>query len=135
MQTRTNHSQTVSMRLTAFVVALSLLAPLCLAPAAFAQDPPPQGMSTKKKVVLLVGAAALLYMYKRHRDAKNQPANVQYYRSEKNGRIYYRDPKTHQAHFVTPPAQGIQVPEDEAQGYSGYRGYNNARTGQAYGGY
>lgn len=99
--------------------------------------PPPagtvqrQGMSTKKKVVLLIGAAALYYMWKKHQNAQGQ--TVQYYKSESTGRIYYRDPKTHQAIWVTP--EPIQVPADEAQDYSGYQGYNNQRTGQPFGGY
>lgn len=136
MQSRICPSYKPSTRLYALIIALTLLAPVCLAPAAFArQDPPKPGMSTKKKLVILAGAAALFYMYKRHKDANNQAATVQYFRSEKNGRIYYRDPKTHQAHYVTPPTGGIQVPEEEAQEFSGYRGYNNARRGQAYGGY
>ena len=92
-----------------------------------------QGMSTKTKVALLVGAAALYYMYKKKQNAAGQ--TVQYYKSESTGRIYYRDPKTKQAIWVTPPAQGIQVPMEQAQEYSGYQGYNNQTTGQAWGGY
>ena len=89
--------------------------------------PRKQGMSTKTKVVLLVGAAALYYMYKKHQKA--QAGQVQYYLS-KNGRVYYRDPQTHQAHWVTPPQGGVQVPADEAQQYSQYKGYNNSATGR-----
>lgn len=91
------------------------------------------GMSTKQKAVLLAGAAALYYMYKKKQNAQGQP--VQYYRSESNGRIYYRDPKTKQAIYVTPPQGGIQVPAQEAQQYSGYAGYNNSPAGQSFGGY
>lgn len=91
---------------------------------------PPQrtGISTKQKLVLLAGAAALYYMYKKHRDANNQPANVQYYLS-KNGRVYYRD-ANHQAHWVTPPPQGIQVPESEAADFREYQGYDNRNSGR-----
>lgn len=92
-----------------------------------------QGMSTKQKMVILAGAAALYYMYKKQQDAKGQP--VQYYKSEANGRIYYRDPKTKQAIYVTPPQGGIQVPAEEAQNYTDYRGYNNSPAGQTFGGY
>ena len=84
-------------------------------------------MSTKEKVVILAGAAALYYLYKKHQKA--QAGQVQYYLS-KNGRVYYRDPQTHQAHWVTPPPGGIQVPAAEAQQYSQYKGYNNSPTGQ-----
>jgi hypothetical protein len=99
-------------------------------PSAQQQRP---GMSTKQKVVLLAGAAALYYMYKKRQNAQGQP--MQYYRSETNGRIYYRDPRTKQAIYVTPPQQGIQVPADEAQEYSGYSGYSGNRSGRAFGGY
>ncbi|HEX8236238.1 MAG TPA: hypothetical protein VF600_09805 [Abditibacteriaceae bacterium] len=91
------------------------------------------GMSTKQKMVLLAGAAALYYMYKRKQNAQGQ--SVQYYRSETNGRIYYRDPRTKQAIYVTPPQQGIQVPADQAQEYSGYSGYQGNRSGREFGGY
>jgi hypothetical protein len=90
-------------------------------------------MSTKQKMVLLAGAAALYYMYKKKQNAQGQP--VQYYQSETNGRIYYRDPKTKQAIYVTPPQGGIQVPANEAQQYSDYQGYDNRRSGQPFGGY
>jgi len=91
---------------------------------------PRQGMSTRKKVVLLVGAAALYYLYKKHQArAAAQGQQIQYYRS-KNGRIYYRDPQTHQAHWVTPPTTPIQVPESEASQYQDIQGYNNNQTGR-----
>ncbi|HEX8552418.1 MAG TPA: hypothetical protein VF681_12790 [Abditibacteriaceae bacterium] len=89
------------------------------------------GMSTRNKVILLAGAAALYYMYKKRQNAQGQ--SVQYYQS-KNGRIYYRDPKTKQAIWVTQAPQ-IQVPANEAQEYSGYQGYNNQNTGREFGGY
>ncbi len=66
-------------------------------------QPAKKGMSTGKKVVIvLAGAALLYYLYKHHEKAKEmaQGQDVQYYQS-KNGRIYYRDPKTHQVHWVT----------------------------------
>jgi len=92
------------------------------------------GMSTKKKVMLLAGAAALYYMYKKHKNAQGQA--VQYYQSKSTGRIYYRDPKNPQkVTWVTPPTQPIQVPADQAQEYSNYQGYNNQTTGQAWGGF
>jgi hypothetical protein len=99
-------------------------------PAANQQRP---GMSNKQKMVMLAGAAALYYMYKRKQNAQGQP--VQYYRSESNGRIYYRDPRTKQAIYVTPPQGGIQVPADQAQEYSGYSGYQGNRSGREFGGY
>jgi hypothetical protein len=86
------------------------------------------GMSTGEKVVILAGAAALYYMYKKQRDAQNQPVKTQYYLS-KNGRVYYRDAQG-RAHWVTPPQQGIQVPASEAQQYQGFQGYNNQATGK-----
>lgn len=85
------------------------------------------GLSTKQKVVLLAGAAAIYYLYKKRQNAQGQ--TVQYYRS-KNGRIYYRDPKTHQAIWVTPEdVRPIQVPADEAAAYRNYRGYDNSQNG------
>lgn len=89
-----------------------------------------QGMSTGKKVMLLAGAAALYYMYKKNQQkrAQGDTSQPQYYLSQ-NGRVYYRD-KSGQAHWVTAPSQGIQVPQEEAQQYSGFQGYNNQPTGR-----
>ena len=96
-----------------------------------------QGMSkTKKTMIALAGAAALYYMYKKSRDQNNKPLpqGVQYYQS-KNGRIYYRDPKTKQAIWVTPPTQqnAFMVPQDELQGMNlqQFQGYNNSNTGRS----
>lgn len=118
-------------RMTAGLVAFSLLLPLVGCsnannPVNASSPPnnfgaPPQnrgglsGMSTKQKLVMLAGAAALYYMYKKHVNAQNQPAQVQYYRS-KNGGIYYRD-ANHAPHWVTPPSQGFMVPQNEAMQY------------------
>ncbi len=87
------------------------------------------GMSSnQKKMVMLAGAAALYYLYKKKQNAQGQ--TVQYYRS-KNGRIYYRDPKTKQAIWVTPAqVRPIQVPADEAEYYRSYRGYNGNNQGR-----
>ena len=86
-------------------------------------------MSTKKKVVILAGAAALYYLYKHHKTATQQHgAEGQYYLS-KNGRVYYRD-ADHRAHWVTPPAGGIQVPESEATEYQQFQGYDGQPTGR-----
>jgi hypothetical protein len=99
-----------------------------------ANAPPPArpaakpGMSTGEKMVLLAGAAALYYMYKKQRDAQNQPVKTQYYLS-KNGRVYYRDAQG-RAHWVTPPPQGIQVPADEAQQFQNFQGYNGQTSGR-----
>ena len=98
-----------------------------------------QGMSTGTKLKILAGAAAAYYLYKKYTASKegqaNAAQNVQYYVSKSTGRIYYRDPKTHQAHFVTQSPQQIQpqqvqVPADQEQQYSRLRGYNNQNTGQ-----
>jgi hypothetical protein len=97
------------------------------------QTPEPQqrsGMSSgTKKLVVLAGAAALYYLYKKHKSAKaTEGVDGQYYLS-KNGRVYYRD-ADHRAHWVTPPPQGIQVPADEAAQYRDLQGYNNQSTGR-----
>jgi hypothetical protein len=92
---------------------------------------PPQakkGLSTTQKVAILGGAAALFYLYNKHKNAKGQGAEGQYYLS-KNGRVYYRDAQ-HKVHWVSPPPGGIQVPESEAQQYRGFKGYNNSNTGR-----
>jgi len=98
---------------------------------------PRQGMTGKQKVMILAGAAALYYLYNKRKNAS--AGQVQYYRSEKSGRIYYRpDPKNpNKVIYVTPPRQPIQVPmsEAEARQYQGYAGYNNQPSGQNYGGY
>jgi hypothetical protein len=83
----------------------------------------------QKGAVVLAGAAALYYLYNRQKNAKAQTgANSKYYLS-KNGRVYYRD-ANRQVHWVTPPPDGIQVPEAEAQKYRDYQGYDNRSTGR-----
>jgi hypothetical protein len=89
---------------------------------------PRQGISNKQKVVILAGAAALYYLYNQHQNKKAQGAEGQYYLS-KNGRVYYRDAQK-QVHWVTPPSEGIQVPESEAQRYRDFQGYNNRSAGR-----
>jgi len=76
------------------------------------------GMSTKQKVLLLAGAAALYYLYKKHQNSQGEGANGKYYLS-KNGRVYWRDLKTGQYHWVDAPQQPIQVPANEYQQVTG----------------
>jgi len=96
------------------------------------------GMSNRKKVVLLAGAAALYYIYnKRQKAAQAAGPNGKYFLS-KNGRVYYRDLKTGQFQYVSPPRQAIRVPEEELAGMRGlqnYSGYDNNMNGQGFGGY
>lgn len=87
-----------------------------------------KGLSTGQKVAILAGAAALYYLYNQHKNAQGQGAEGQYYLS-KNGRVYYRDAQ-HRAHWVTPPQEGIRVPEAEARQYRDFQGYNNSPTGR-----
>jgi hypothetical protein len=86
-----------------------------------------QAMSTRNKVLLLAGAAALYWLYKRHQNSKGVGPNGQYYRS-RNGRVYYRDARTHKAVWVTPPpaSRPVQVSPEEYQRYVGSLppGYN-----------
>ena len=83
------------------------------ASSSYAPAPPPRkpGMSTRNKLILLAGAAALAYLYNKHKNRTGAGPEGQYYRS-KNGRIYYRDAQ-HNVHWVTPPSGGIQVPADD----------------------
>lgn len=83
--------------------------------------------AAKPKVVTLTGAAALYYIYKQHQQAR--AGQSQYY-LDKVGHVYYRDTTTHQAHWVTPPPGGIQVPVLEAYLYRDFQGYNNSVTGR-----
>lgn len=87
-----------------------------------------KGLSTGQKVAVLAGAAALYYIYNKHKNAQGQGPEGQYYLS-KNGRVYYRDAQN-RAHWVTPPQGGIQVPEAEARQYRDFEGYNNSRSGR-----
>lgn len=84
------------------------------------------GITTGQKVVLLAGAAAAYYMYKHHKAKAADGPDGQYYLS-KNGRVYYRDAE-HRAHWVTPPPEGIRVPENEANEYRDFRGYQGRTT-------
>ena len=98
--------------------------------------PPPQnqqpqarkGLSTGQKVAILAGAAALYYLYNRHKNRQEQGSEGKYYLS-KNGRVYYRDAQG-RAHWVTPPREGIRVPEEEAQQYRDFQGYNGRTDGR-----
>lgn len=87
-----------------------------------------KGLSTGQKVAILAGAAALYYLYNQHKNKQAQGAQGQYYLS-KNGRVYYRDAQG-RPHWVTPPPEGIQVPEAEARQYRDFQGYNNSSTGR-----
>ena len=150
MQTRSTKRMGF-LRPTSALIAFSLIFPL-LAGCGGKQDVPPPvddtkngapaagtmnpaqpakpGMSTGKKVVIvLAGAALLYYLYKHHQ--KQNGEEVQYYKSKANGRIYYRDSKTHQAHWVT-PAPNYEVDENEAKEMSKYQGYNNNKAGEDY---
>ena len=95
-----------------------------------------QGMSTGTKLKILAGAAAAYYLYNKYKQSQagkaNAAQNVQYYLSKSTGRVYYRDPKTKQAIWVTPPPNQIpqqQVSAQEAQQYSRFRGYESQQTG------
>lgn len=87
-----------------------------------------RGLSTGQKVALLTGAAALYYLYNQHKNKQGQGSEGQYYLS-KNGRVYYRDAQG-RAHWVTPPKEGIRVPEAQARQYRDFRGYNNRTDGR-----
>ena len=98
-------------------------------PASGNQPQAKRGLSTGQKVgITLAGAAALYYLYNRHKSAEKEGAQGKYYLS-KNGRVYYRDANK-QVHWVTPPSGGIQVPESEAQQYRDFQGYNGRSTGR-----
>lgn len=133
---------TTQSRLLAMFLAIAIASPIvgCGKPdevtsapgppnAPYGYVPPPRqapqrtGMSTGKKVALIAGAAALLYMYSRNKNAKGSGPQGKYYLS-KNGRVYYRDAKGN-AVWVTPPAGGIQVPEEEAEFYERAARNNN----------
>ncbi|WP_375502054.1 hypothetical protein [uncultured Nostoc sp.] len=87
-----------------------------------------KGLGTGQKVALLAGAAGLYYLYNQHKNASQEGAQGKYYLS-KNGRVYYRDAE-HRAHWVTPPSEGIRVPESEAQQYRQFQGYNGNTSGR-----
>ncbi|XHR85237.1 MAG: hypothetical protein ACFKPT_13560 [Gloeotrichia echinulata GP01] len=87
-----------------------------------------KGLSTGQKVAILAGAAGLYYLYNQHKNAQQEGVQGKYYLS-KNGRVYYRDAE-HRAHWVTPPSEGIRVPESEAQKYRDFQGYNGRSTGR-----
>ena len=96
-----------------------------------------QGMSTGTKLKILAGAAAAYYIYKKYTASQqgkaNASQNVQYYVSKSNGRVYYRDPKTHQAIYVTPAPNNIpqqQVSASEAGQYQQFKGYENSQSGK-----
>ncbi len=91
--------------------------------------PKAEGMSTGTKVVLLASAAAAYYMYKKHQTASAATGPDGKYYLSKNGRVYYRD-SDHRAHWVTPPPDGIRVPESEANDYRQFQGYDGRTEGR-----
>lgn len=99
-----------------------------VAPRPTNQPQAKKGLSTGQKVAILAGAAALYYLYNRHKNKQEQGAQGKYYLS-KNGRVYYRDAEG-RAHWVTPPKEGIRVPEEEAQQYRDFQGYNGRTDGR-----
>jgi hypothetical protein len=119
-----------SVRLTAGLLAVLLVVPLmgcqptvnsqsAPGPAPMRQSGQPrQGMTTRNKVLLLAGAAALYYLYNKHKNRPGQGAQGRYYLS-KNGRVYYRDLKTGAYRWVDPPRQPIRVPVNEYERYTG----------------
>ncbi|MFN6513381.1 MAG: hypothetical protein RMY29_002615 [Nostoc sp. CreGUA01] len=132
-------------RLLAVLLSALLTVPLlssCTGGSRSANVPPPvddsvgrstqpevkKGWSGGQKVAILAGAAALYYLYNQHKNAPQEGAQGKYYLS-KNGRVYYRDAE-HRAHWVTPPAEGIRVPESQAQQYQDFQGYNGRSTGR-----
>lgn len=145
-------NSTSALRGGSYLVLASLMVPLAgcgspappPAPTTISRAPmsvpnanrPSMGLSGKQKVVLLAGAAALYYYYQKSKkatEAKYPGQQVQYYRS-KNGRIYYRNPKTHEAIYVTAPNASYQpsISAAEAQSYPGLekaQGYAGAQTG------
>jgi hypothetical protein len=130
-------------RVTAWALIVALLAPLAFAagcgggPSRVNAPPiddsgfgynrpmgapvPPAGMTTRQKLVTLAGAAA-------HNSQPGVNAQNQYYLS-RNGRVYYRDANG-QAHWVTPPKDGIRIPENEAAQYRHLQGYEFSSTGR-----
>jgi hypothetical protein len=139
-------------RTRAWLLSALLTVPLftaCSSPRSSAPPPPPvddtvsgrvatpppgrqpearKGLSTGQKVAILAGAAALYYLYNRHKNKQGEGAQGKYYLS-RNGRVYYRDAEG-RAHWVTPPKEGIRVPEEEAQRYRDFQGYNGRETGR-----
>lgn len=97
-------------------------------PASQNQPQVNRGLSTGQKVVILAGAAALYYLYNRNRNRQGAGPQGRYYLS-KNGRVYYRDAQG-RAIWVTPPPEGIRVPESQARQYRDFQGYNNSPTGR-----
>ncbi|MEG3896234.1 MULTISPECIES: hypothetical protein [unclassified Microcoleus] len=94
--------------------------------------PTPQakkGLNTAQKVgITLAGAAALYYIYNQYKNKQEKGPQGKHYLS-KNGRVYYRDAQN-RAVWVTPPPEGIKVPESEAAAYRDFQGYNNQTTGK-----
>lgn len=95
------------------------------------QTKPKKGLNTGQKVAItLAGAAALYYLYNRHKNKEKEGAQGKYYLS-KNGRVYFRDAQG-RPQWVSPPSGGIkaEVPESEAQQYRDFQGYNGSTTGR-----
>lgn len=95
---------------------------------------PPQATGNSTAAVELSGAAALLYVYKQHRNLLAHGPQGAIYQSA-NGRLYFRDAKTGQAKYVAPPKEPIIISEDEAAPYRDYQGFNGSEAGIMFGGY
>ena len=85
--------------------------------------------------VTLYDAAAMAYMLRRGRDDQGRKQTV--YLSKSANRIYYRDPQTHQAIFLSSPngttARGITIPFEQAQEFQDFQGYNGQSFGRTFG--
>jgi hypothetical protein len=71
-------------------------------------------------------------MFEKKRDGRGH--HIEIYQS-RNGRIYYRDVKTHQVIWLSPPSAGITVLPREAERVRAYQGFNGRRDGLRFGGY
>lgn len=79
-------------------------------------EQPRRQMSAGKKIMLLAGAAAVYYLYQKHKNKEGEGKDGRYYRS-KNGRVYYRNLKTGEYRWVDPPSRPIRVPASEYERY------------------
>lgn len=85
--------------------------------------------------ITLYDAAAIAYMLRYGRDNEGRAKTV--YLSKSTNRIYYRDPQTHQAIWLSSPdgktVKGITIPYASALEFSEFQGYNRQTKGRTFG--
>lgn len=133
--------QMLWIRSSAIILAASLAMPLLTgcgdqantpsggSGARIAVRPRPAPSNGKKVVVELTDSALLYWLWKTNPQQDGQ--DVEYFRSDSNGQLYYRD-KSGQSHLITPDPKGYAVAEEDLPEVKKYKGFKKQTTGERF---